>query len=300
MFDEADYDGAMSLTIEEKVAHYEGVLNPKPESENFLRSLPDPRPFGHFINQTRDYLKNYPLALVGEIGLDRSFRIPEVCPPEQAEERDEALTPGGREGRRLSPYRVSLEHQKKVLRAQLNLAGGLQRAVSVHGVQAHGVVYDTLAETWKGFEKEVLTNREAKRRKAAVKANAEPFDAEQRSDANPGPEPFPPRVCLHSYSGSAEAVKQYIAPSVPVDVFFSFSTTINAWAESGDGKVEAALRAVPDDRVLVESDMHTAGEEMDHQLEMAVRKICQVKEWELGEGVKQLGQNWHRFVFGRR
>ena len=298
MFDESEYDSAQSLTAEQKVAHYKSVLSPQPEDEEFLKRLPEPRPFRHFLGQTRTYLNRYPLALVGEVGLDRSFRIPDAWLPEEVQDRDDALTPGGREGRRLSPYRVSIEHQKKVLRTQLLLAGEMKRAVSVHGVGAHGLVYETVAETWKGHERHVLSKRARRTQEAAAKANAEPIEAEDQSPPPKGPKPYPPRICLHSYSGPAEAVKQYIAPSVPCDVFFSFSTAINSWSEGGDGKVEAAVKAIPDDRVLIESDLHIAGDRMDQHLQEIIEKICQVKQWELEDGVRQLGRNWKRFVFG--
>jgi len=299
MFEEAEYDGASSLTPDQKAAHYQAVLNPNSEDRDFLLTLPDPKPFGDFLGQTKDYLSRYPLALVGEVGLDRSFRIPEAWLPEQVGSREAALTPGGREGRKLSPYRVNIEHQRKVLLAQLRVAGEMQRAVSVHGVAAHGVVYETVAETWKGHEKHVSSKREKKRAEAAAKAHAGPWEDEEDDVKPAGPKPYPPRVCLHSFSGPAETVKQYIAPSVPCEVFFSFSTTINAWSESGDGKVEAAVRMVPDNRLLMESDLHTAGDRMDGYLEAIVRKICEVKGWELEEGVRRLGANWKNFVFGK-
>ncbi|KAK3680689.1 Cut9-interacting protein scn1 [Vermiconidia calcicola] len=302
MFDEVEYNGASSLSPEQKVAHYQSVLNPRSEDETFLRSLPEPRPFGHFLGQTRSYLERYPLALVGEIGLDRSFRIPEAWLPAQVEGRDEALTPGGREGRKLSPYRVSMDHQRKVLLAQLNLAWEMQRAVSVHGVQAHGIVYETLAETWKGHERRVPSKKERKKQEAAVKVNAESApnaEAAAETSSSSGAKPYPPRICLHSFSGPAETLKQYTAPSVPCEIFFSFSTTINSWSDSGDGKVEAAVRAIPDERILVESDLHTAGENMDSHLEDIVRMLCKVKSWELEHGVKQLGKNWRSFALGQ-
>lgn len=296
MFDEAEYIGASDLTKEQKVSHYQSVLTPRSEDVDFLKRLPDPRPFGEFLSQTKSYLERYSLALIGEVGLDRAFRIPEAWLPEQVEDRNDALTPGGREGRKLSPYRVSMEHQKKVLTAQLRLAGEMQRAVSVHGVQAHGIVYETIAGTWKGYEKDVPSNKARKRQQAAQNLGAE-TDAPPEN-AVPGPKPYPPRICLHSFSGPAETVKQYIAPSAPCKVFFSFSTTINSWDGDGRGKVEAAVRAVPDDRVLIESDLHTAGERMDAYLEEIVRKICDVKQWELKDGVKKLKANWRTFVFG--
>lgn len=296
MFDEAEYDGSSALNSEQKILHYQNVLAPKSEDQTFLQSLPDPRPFGHFIRQTRDYLLRYPLALIGEVGLDKSFRIPENWLPDDGcrcgEQRERGLTPGGRDGRKLSPYRVSMSHQKKVLLAQLALAGELQRAVSVHGVQAHGVLYETLAQTWKGYEKKKASKKD--RRKADLTAPG----SFQSEDEDSGPKPYPPRICLHSFSGPAETVKQYIASTVPCEVFFSFSTTINAWVEHGEGKVEAAVKMVPDDRIVVESDLHTAGDRMDAYLEEGVRKICAVKGWPLEDGVKQLAKNWKHFAFG--
>lgn len=298
MFDEREYDGAWSLDHDQKITHYQMALVPKCEDKGFLASLPDPRPFRDFLDQTKAYLQRFPVALVGEIGLDKQFRIPEAWLDEQLEKRDDALTPGGREGRRLSPYRVSMDHQRKVLLAQLRLAGEMRRACSVHGVQAHGIVYETLSETWKGHERQVPRKKERKRAEANAKANADLEWIESGSATDDGPLPYPPRVCLHSFSGPAETVKQYTAPTIPCEIYFSFSTTINSWSESGNGKVEAAVKAVPDDRLLMESDLHTAGDQMDHYLEEIVRRLCVVKGWDLEAGICQLGYNWRRFITG--
>lgn len=224
-------------------------MTPKP-SPDFISSLPDPLLFRQYLDEVERHLQAYPDALVGEVGIDKSFRIPEAWT--HGVERDTSLTPGGREGRRLTPYRVKISHQIKILQAQLRLAAKHNRACSVHGVQAHGMLYEALREVW-----------------------------------NDTP---PSRICLHSYSGSAESVKQYI--SAPTEVYFSFSITINTWNE----KVEAAVRAVPDDRVLIESDLHMAGEKMDEYLEGAARKVSAVKDWSIEDGVARLASNWKRFV----
>lgn len=251
LFDDALITDKSGLNEQEKVEHYQSVLNPKPEDKDFLLALPDPRPLSSFIRETKERLHRHPLALVGEIGLDKSFRIPEAWIQEHQDQRDQSLTPGGREGRRLSRYRVDLDHQRKVLKAQLNLAGELGRAVSIHGVQAHGVIFDVLQETWQGYERKVLSKREKKRQLA-------PGDAYIGNGDNSGdriderPKPFPPRVCLHSYSGPAEPVKQYLHGSVPAEVFFSFSTVVN-FSSSGHSKAEDVIKALPDDRILVES-----------------------------------------------
>lgn len=305
MFDEDTYGDRDTLDKEAKISHYQSVLSPKhnvlsEEERRLFASLPDPRPFSQFLKQTKSYLESYPLALVGEIGLDRSFRIPVAWLPENENNRDGSLTPGGREGRKLSPYRVSIQHQKKLFKAQLNLAGEMQRAVSIHGVQAHGLVFETLHETWKGHEKKVLSKRQKK--KQAENYN---LSAEQEGDGDKKkqsfPKPFPPRICLHSYSGNSEAFKQYLSPAIPTEIYASFSTAINLSDRqdaASSNALEDLIRTVPDDRLLVESDLHTAGQRMDGHLEDMVRRLCEIKGWNLNEGVERLGRNWKRFVFG--
>ena len=75
---------------------------------------------------------------------------------------------------------------------------------------------------------------------------------------------------MHSYSGPVNPVKQFLHPSNPSDVYFSFSTVINFSGPSAQ-KVIDVIKALPDDRVLIESDLHTAGPPMDDLLEQVAR-----------------------------
>ncbi|KAL8720002.1 MAG: hypothetical protein Q9225_003073 [Loekoesia sp. 1 TL-2023] len=281
--------------------HYRSVLSPSPDDE-FISSLPEPKPLSGLLHQLRSNLESYPYALVGEVGIDRSFRLPNPWTESDEENRKEGLTPGGREGRRLSPYRVQIDHQRKILKAQLHLAGELERPVSVHGVAAHGIVFETLKETWQGHEKKVLSKRERKRRTSAANAHASPTGTdpmvEKEKDRDSGPKPYPPRICLHSYSGPADALKQYLEPSIPATIYFSFSRLVN-FSNRSEKAVEV-LKAVPDDRILIESDLHSAGDEMDRLLEDIVRLVCRIKGWSLVEGVKLLAENTRNFVFGEQ
>ncbi|KAI1209889.1 hydrolase [Annulohypoxylon truncatum] len=299
------YDGTPSG----KISHYDKTLVPPPSSKDvsFSEGLPDPQPLSEFLRETKSRLEKHPIALVGEIGLDKAFRLPQAWTSTNKAQRDEGLTPGGREGRLLSPHRVQMAHQAVILQAQLRLAGEMGRPVSVHGVQAHGVLYDTISQLWKGHEKPVMSRRDKRR----IAEGAEDFSSSSEDEINEshvksstkkekpkqGPKPYPPRICVHSFSGPAEVVKQYLHPSVPAEIFFSFSIVIN-WATGGGDKAEEAIRAIPDDRILAESDLHVAGEQMDQYLEEVCRKICEVKGWNLREGVEQLGRNWRAFIFG--
>lgn len=291
----------------EKIKHYQSVLqpareNPSEEDNQIYLSLPDPTPFSVFLAQTRKNLERYPYALVGEVGLDRSFRIPESWTDnaELWKKRDHKLTLGGREGRRLTPFRCGPQHQKKILKLQLQLAAEMRRGVSVHGVQAHGLVFEALQELWKGYEKEVLSKRERKKRgKDHPSAPGDEPTSDNETDKTP--KPYPPRICLHSYSGSPSNFKQYLNPAIPAKIFASFSTAINlgdAMDEETPASFEEMIKTMPDDMVLVESDLHTAGDEMDKRMEDITRRICKIKGWKLEDGVRKLGMNWRAFAFG--
>ncbi|KAL6916253.1 hypothetical protein FSST1_007748 [Fusarium sambucinum] len=270
-----------------KARHYKAVLTPAPEDPAWWHDQPVPIALSKFIAETRARLIQDPVAMVGEIGLDKPFRLPMQW-PDSRPPRDAERTEGGRERRPLSQHRIQIPHQKVVFMAHLKLAGEFGRAVSVHGVQVHGLLYDALTESWKGHEIKGRRARDKERKESTQTANNE----------EEVPKPYPPRICLHSFSGKGDAVKQYLKPSIPAKIFFSFSKANNLSTDGATEKTQDAVKAVPDNRILVESDLHTAGERMDNELEEMYRAICVFKGWTLEHGVAQMAKNYTEFVFG--
>ncbi|KAL5612035.1 hypothetical protein BROUX41_000403 [Berkeleyomyces rouxiae] len=301
-----------------KTAHYAAVLDMhtplSPADAAFIARLPAPHSLSTFLADTRVRLLAHPTALVGEIGLDRAFRLPEhpapfaAPPPAPAP----AATPGTRAGRRLSPYRVSLAHQRSVLAMQVALAAELNRPISVHGVQAHGVLYEVLADTWRGHEREVANRKRRRLLARGMSAEEAESSADEGDDdgprakgaVTPAAKPFPPRICLHSFSGPKDVAQQYLHPKIPCAVYFSFSSAVNLLggsltkAKSGSArqKLEAVLSVVPDDRILAESDLDTPGDRMDAVLADIYATICEIKGWEPEAGVAQIARNFEAFV----
>ncbi|KAK9466040.1 hypothetical protein V1512DRAFT_31910 [Lipomyces arxii] len=256
-----------------KSDHYNAVLIPAAPSD-FIDKLPDPVCWNDVIGALRSNLERHPDALVGEVGLDRSFRLPLSGQPISYDEESHHDP----DQRVLSQYKVSLDHQTEVLLAQLKLAAEYGRAVSVHGVQAHGVLYSVLSSLWKDYK---------------------PLSRRQRklgSDLIPISHTFPPRICLHSYSGPPDQIKLWTdVKKVPAQIYFSFSILINT--RYGE-KFKSVIRAVPDDRILVETDFPIADQAMHSLMAGIVRFVCDVKGWDLSRGVTILNQNWHKFVYG--
>jgi Tat protein secretion system quality control protein TatD with DNase activity len=71
--------------------------------------------------ELRRNLEAFPHAMLGEVGLDRSFRVP----------FDYLASP-----RQLTPFVIPLHHQLVILEAQLDLAVELGRNVSLHSVKS--------------------------------------------------------------------------------------------------------------------------------------------------------------------
>lgn len=115
------------------------------------------------------------------------------------------------------------------------LAAKLRRPVSVHCVDQHGVFVSVI--------KELIESQELEETSV-----------------------FPPAIAMHSFTGTAHHAKELltlekrISPRKPL-FYFGFSHTVNfamSTSEKSRRKGRDAVRAVPDDRLLVESDVHSS------------------------------------------
>jgi len=237
----------------ESKEHYRTILKdigPKVPSrsnylEEFIDTLPPPTPFDRWYNQLESLLEKHSNSLLGEVGLDKTFRL-----------RDQG-------SKRLSQAQTTLQHQISILEKQFNLAAKYNRAVSLHCVQSTGAI-DQLFD--------------------------ERFERQQ---------PFPPRICFHSFGGSVDTIKALIKKTskkkerIPVDIYFSFSVLINDKID----RLPDLIRAVPEDRLLIETDHHSPNG-LDLYMAMIIKLVSEVKEWTEAMTVEKTRENFIKFVGG--
>jgi TatD DNase family protein len=178
-----------------------------------------------WLARLRSLLQTRPQAFVGEIGLDKVARYPDTGVVEFAK-------------------------QHHVFLAQFRLAAELRRPVSVHCVQAHGVLLDLL----------------------------------RNSDSND----LPPTIALHSFSGKATVVEEYLrAAGNRTRLFFGFSAIICLRSEE---RSRAAIARVPDDRLLIESDIGETSR-IDELIDRILDVVSEVKQWSKEETSRIVNQN---------
>lgn len=89
------------------------------------------------LAEVRNNLSAFPNAMLGEIGLDRTCRVPLAPPsPPPYVLHDKP--------RQLSPFTIPLDHQVAVLEAQFDLAVELKRNVSFHSVKSQQATVELL------------------------------------------------------------------------------------------------------------------------------------------------------------
>ncbi|QPG73124.1 hypothetical protein FOA43_000429 [Brettanomyces nanus] len=186
-----------------KRLHYSSILLPhKDISDQLLEALPVPIYIFDYLKEVEALLQENPLAGIGEIGIDKSFRLP-MCGYLGSEQCLEWIddpflrtkNPQEQELRhKWSPFRTDMDHQIRVVEAFLDLAKRFRRPVSLHCVGNHGKLFDLLKKV---FIDDTSTN------------NGYRFSS----------------IDLHSYSGSIEQTRMYtrMFPGIK----FSISSVLN-------------------------------------------------------------------------
>ncbi|CCD27249.1 putative endodeoxyribonuclease NDAI_0K00580 [Naumovozyma dairenensis CBS 421] len=116
-----------------KREHYENVLqyNDQEEFETLLSKLPEPVSLELYIKE--NFIKyNEKIDVVGEIGLDKLFRLP------QNGFHMESKTPI-----KLTKIKVKMSHQVSIFTRLCQLAAEYKKPVSIHDVKCHANVFDT-------------------------------------------------------------------------------------------------------------------------------------------------------------
>ncbi|KAE8227572.1 hypothetical protein CF326_g7531 [Tilletia indica] len=205
------------------------------EMLELIEYLPEPIALSQVLKTLRADLESFPNAMLGEVGLDRSFRLPWPLQARAAraaaafEQSNGTSKPmqnsTGRASKlawTLSSFTTPLSHQLAVLQAQVCLAIDLRRSVSLHSVKAHGATSDFFMHMTRirprgwgvGF-----------------------------SDI---------KIDLHSCTISAPGIIQI--QKTHQNVFVSFSTTINTRQKA----LQEQIRACDPRRLLAESDFNSA------------------------------------------
>lgn len=130
------YSHLFATEARPKAEHYQAVLTPDVGPE-LLDVLPEPILLQDHLDKIRRFCNDFRVCGIGEIGLDKLFRIPSNGYYGNQEVSNDSDT-------KLSRYRVKMDHQVNVLVSQLELARELDVAVSLHCVKAHGALYDAV------------------------------------------------------------------------------------------------------------------------------------------------------------
>ncbi|CAO1639063.1 unnamed protein product [Sympodiomycopsis kandeliae] len=266
------------------------------ELEMILPHLPPPRSLQDVLAEVRDNLERFPDALLGEVGLDRAFRVPmsksaikyqpseqhllQSEPQDNSRTSEQSGTPGqggnshtlALRGKSLSSLTIPIDHQYSILLAQISLAISLGRNISMHSVKSSDSTLHLLEDCCRRFNG----------------LHCKSF----RSIS----------LDLHSCTLSSEVASRII--QLHPNVYISFSSTINK--EGSQKSLPALLLEIPPSRILIESDWHTSDQITSRNLEvlklvtpfvLRERFNPDVKDQQgmLKKAAEVLNTNWRRF-----
>ena len=281
---------SLSHPAPSKEEHYSQIFGPLTagsELEEIMPELSEPRSLQDVLGELRSNLDRFSHAMLGEVGIDRAFRIPrkrwsyepaqeasngtrnadakECCVQDGAKEKDVAAPPAA-DKPKLTKLKTPIEHQLAVVKAQIAIAVELGRNVSFHSVQAAGKTVELMKELCMvhngGFSLGIR-------------------------DIN---------ISFHSCTMDANVVKTL--QKTHANAYIGFSTPIN----HRHSNHRDILAASDPNRILPESDWHSA-EGLASRVWQATRLIGEIHvnpdEDPDAFGTRQLEANWKRFVRNR-
>lgn len=132
--------------VDKKRVHYSKVLKPEPE-EDLIAVLPDPIPLEAYMDRIKLLIEkhrhnNHYEFGIGEIGLDKLFRVPKNGFYGNPNVSLDNVTGDNK----MSRCRVTMEHQICIFNRFLSFAEECQRSVSIHCVKAHGILYEQVRQ----------------------------------------------------------------------------------------------------------------------------------------------------------
>lgn len=269
--------------ISEKEKHYRNLLLPHGNSDpsletefsKLLPQLPDPTPLSAIINTLSANLSTFQSAMLGEVGLDRSFRVP----------LDYLATP-----RILTSFHIPLEHQLEVLEAQMGVSLEMGRNVSFHSVRCQ-------LATFEAFERMRKKWGEERWKKISIDLHSCGFSKQGWIDLEVGRQILVSRTLMTALFSQKKHD----------NVFMSLSSVIN----HKHPNFRELIAVCSPDRILAESDYNDI-DQVTPQTWDIVKIIAEVRGWplemewrddpELEEKdwgvVRRLERNWNRFKAG--
>lgn len=127
-----------------KQDHYAALFSATPDdlTAEMIDVLPEPITIQSLLHELRQNLLAHPQALLGEVGLDKTFRI--------ASSGNHIAPHSMNTQVKLTSLKTPISHQVAVLEAQMAVALELNRPMSLHCVGAQGPLFDLLGRLQKG------------------------------------------------------------------------------------------------------------------------------------------------------
>jgi Tat protein secretion system quality control protein TatD with DNase activity len=225
-----------------------------------------------WLSELETNLSQHPNLIVGEIGLCKMARFVREFPKE------------------LGGKATALQLQKIVFKKQMELAAQWRRPVTVHCVNAHGLLIETLTEMLNEARESC-----SKEEKVSNTNDLSEKDGTRTTLRNA----FPPAIAMHSFTGTAHQVQQILdfeksilhpeqveaggkrqrgkkkqqkqqqnqekeaEGATDILFYFGYSHSVNyimCTSEKAKRKGIEAVKAIPSDRLLVESDVHASAD----------------------------------------